>query len=106
MRNMEDAVLSFISAIKASDEYQEYVREKERVKQYPDLKAQIDEYRKRNFLLQTSPDTAFEQIEQFENEYAGFRENPMVSDFLAAELDFCRLMQGINIRVIDSLDFE
>ena len=64
MRNMEDAVLAFISAIKASNEYQEYVREKERVKQYPDLKAQIDEYRKRNFLLQTSPDTAFEQIEQ------------------------------------------
>ena len=106
MRNMEDAVLAFISAIKASNEYQEYVREKERVKQYPDLKAQIDEYRKRNFLLQTSPDTAFEQIEQFENEYAGFRENPMVSDFLAAELAFCRLMQGINIRVTDSLDFE
>ena len=106
MRNMEEAVQIFISAVKDTDEYQEYVREKERAKQYPELKAQIDEYRRRNFLLQTSPDTAFEQIEQFEQEYEGFRENPLVSDFLAAELAFCRLMQGINTQVTESLDFE
>lgn len=106
MRNMEEAVLIYISAIKASDEYQDYVSEKEKVKQHPELKAQIDEYRHRNYLMQTSPDTAFEQIEQFEQEYAGFRENPLVADFLSAELAFCRMLQGINTQVTESLDFE
>lgn len=106
MRNMEEAVLIYISAIKASDEYQDYVSEKEKVKQHPELKAQIDEYRRRNYLMQTSPDTAFEQIEQFEQEYAGFRENPLVADFLSAELAFCRMLQGINTQVTESLDFE
>lgn len=106
MRNMEDAVLIYIDAIKASEEYQKYVSVKERVKQYPELKSQIDEYRRRNFELQTSEHTAFEEMEQFEREYAGFRENPLVADYLAAELDFCRMMQGINIRVTQAIDFD
>lgn len=103
---MEDAVINFIEAIKASEEYQDYIRERERVKRYPDLKAQIDEYRRRNFVLQTSDDTAFEGLEQFEQEYGGLRENPMASDFLDAELAFCRLMQDTNIRVTEAIDFE
>lgn len=106
MRNMEDAVLNFIEAIKASGEYQDYIRERERVKRFPDLKVQIDEYRRRNFELQTSKDTAFDKIEQFEREYDNFRENPMVSDFLDAELAFCRMMQSTNIRVTEAIDFE
>lgn len=106
MRNMEDAVLQFMDAIKSSEEYQEYVRQKERVKRYPRLKSQLDEYRRRNFEMQTSKDTAFDKIEEFENEYSDFRENTMVSDFLAAELAFCRMMQDINCRVTEAIDFE
>lgn len=106
MRNMEDAVLIFIDAIKSSEEYLDYVQEKERVKQYPDLKEQIDEFRRRNFELQTREDTAFEKIEEFEREYDDFRENPLVSSFLAAELAFCRMMQRTNIRVTEAIDFE
>lgn len=106
MKNMEEAVAAFVCAIKESEEYQAYVREKVKVKQFPELKAQIDEFRRRNYVMQTREDTAFEEIEQFEKEYANFREQPLVSDFLAAELAFCRLMQQINISVTDSLDFE
>lgn len=47
----------------------------------------------------------FQRIEEFEREYEKFRENPLVSDFLAAELDFCRMMQEMNNRVTAALDF-
>lgn len=30
----------------------------------------------------------------------------MVSDFLAAELAFCRMMQDINLRLTEALHFE
>jgi len=74
---------------------------------YPELKAKIDEYRERNFLIQTSEDgNTLEQLEAFENEYSDFRENPMVSDFLAAELDFCRMMQSVNLRITEGVHFE
>ena len=106
MSKIDSAVGTFITAIMDTDEYREYDLQRNRVKKYPELKAQIDEYRRRNFLLQTREDTAFEKIDQFEKEYEGFRENPLVSDFLAAELAFCRMIQGINMRITEAVHFE
>ena len=48
----------------------------------------------------------FEKIEAFEREYEDFRENPLVDDFLSAELAFCRMMQKYNDRIMDAIDFE
>ena len=106
MSNIDRAMNQLILAIRESDTYREYLTQLEKVKAYPDLKKQIDDYRARNFELQTSSDVRFEQIDQFEKEYEGFRENPFVSDFLAAELAFCRMMQDINIRITEAMHFE
>lgn len=62
--------------------------------------------RTRNFELQTSKDTNFDKIDQFTRENEAFRENPLVSDFLAAELAFCRMMQEIGLYVTDQMKFE
>ena len=106
MRNMDYAVQGFVDAIKATEEYQDYSNEKNKVKQFPELKAQLDEYRRRSYELQSRDDAEFEKMEQLEKEYSVLRENQLVEDFLAAELAFCRLMQAVNLRVTDSLDFE
>ena len=106
MSKLDSTVEQLIEAILDSEIYREYDAQRNRVNQYPELKAQIDEFRKRNFLLQKSADNAFEKIEQFEKEYEDFRENPMVSEFLAAELAFCRMMQDINFRVTEAVHFE
>ena len=71
-----------------------------------ELKKQIDDFRTRNFELQTSKDTNFDKIDQFTRENEAFRENPLVSDFLAAELAFCRMMQEIGLYVTDQMKFE
>ncbi|MBE5883584.1 MAG: YlbF family regulator [Lachnospiraceae bacterium] len=106
MNNVEIAMNHLIEVIKESEIYQEYVTQLERVKQQPDLKQQIDDFRERNYVLQTSGEAAFDKIEQFEREYEDFRENPYVSDFLAAELAFCRMMQDINIGITEAIHFE
>ena len=106
MNTIDIALDRLVGAILDSEEYKEYDKQRNRVKQYPDLKAQIDEYRKKNFELQTSEENVFEKLSQFEKEYADLRENPMVSDFLTAELAFCRLMQDINLRLTEALHFE
>lgn len=103
---MEQALQAYIGTILESSEYKEYALQKERVKQYPELKAQIDEFRARNFEMQTSKDMVFEKIEAFERKYKDFRENPLVNDFLAAELAFCRMLQRNNIRIMDAIHFE
>lgn len=106
MSKIDSALECLITAVLDSEEYREYDTQRNKVNQHPELKAQIDEYRKRNYQLQTSDDNAFDKIEAFEKEYSALRENPLASDFLAAELDFCRMMQDINLRLTEAMHFE
>lgn len=105
---MDEAVSGLISVIRNTDKYRKYQREKEKVNQFPELKKQIDIFRKRNFELQNmqNGDELFYSMEAFDREYEQFLENPMVADFLAAELDLCRMMQAVTGRLTDALDFE
>lgn len=106
MSDLDQAVDTFIQAILASETYRTYQAELAKVKQDPELKRQIDEFRKRNFELQLSPDADYEKLDRFEKEYESFREQPLVADFLAGELDLCRKMQEISMRVVEALNFE
>ena len=56
--------------------------------------------------MQNSEDLVFEKIEFFEKEYEDFRDNPLVADFLEAELAFCRMMQDHYAEVMKAIDFE
>lgn len=104
--NLENAVNTLTTAILESEEYLAYRAELDKVLQVPGLKAQIDEFRKRNYELQSSADIDFDKLDRFEKEYEDFRSDPLVSDFLAAELAFCRRMQGIETRITAELDFQ
>lgn len=108
MSDVNESVDALVVTIRETVVYQNYIREKERVQQHPQLKAQIDEYRKQNFELQnmTQDDELFDRIEQFQNKYEDFLANPLVADFLKAELAFCRMMQDITGRLIQGIDFE
>lgn len=106
MNNVEAAVEQMICTIRESSVYKDYKQKLEEVNKDPELKRQLDEYRTRNFELQNSADCAFEKLEQFEKEYEDFRENPLVEDFLAAELAFCRMMQYIGNRITEEIHFE
>ena len=104
--NVNQAVEQMVQAIRNTDAYMEYRRQLGRIKEQPELKKQIDDFRTRNFELQTSKDTNFDKIDQFTRENEAFRENPLVSDFLAGELAFCRMMQEIGLYVTDQMKFE
>ena len=106
MNQVEEAAEALADALLNSDIYQEYKSKLDQVKQYPDLKRQIDEFRMRNYELQQSPDYAFDKMEQFQREYQTFRDDPLVSDFLAAELAFCRMVRDVENRLVGRIDFE
>ena len=106
MNNLDKATDAFVAVLLETEEYQNYARELARVKQYPELKAQIDDFRKRNYEMQASGNIDFAGIDRFEAEYQTIRENPMVADFLAAEVDFCKMMQEVNLRITAAFEFE
>ena len=73
--NVNQAVEQMVQAIRNTDAYLEYQKQLARVKEQPELKRQIDEFRTRNFELQTSKDTNFDKLDQFTRENEAFREN-------------------------------
>lgn len=102
------AAENFVEEIKRSDVYKQYEIQKEKLNRQPALFERVKEYRQRNFALQSSVQTEelLEKMEAFEREYEKFREDPLVDDFLRAELAFCRMMQEINVWITAELDFE
>lgn len=98
----------FLDAIYETDEYKEFQIQKEKIKRFPDVKAKIDELRLKNYDLQShsQSDNLMVELEQLQKEYESILETPLVADFLQAEIDFCRLMQHINLYITEKLDFE
>lgn len=103
-----EAAKKFAAIIQETDTYKEYYNQRERVKKQPELYDKINEFRQRNFDLQQESDSEdlFDRMEAFDQEYAKFRENPLVDDFLRAELAFCRMMQEVEILLAAEIDFE
>lgn len=107
-KDVLEATGRFVEEIKKSNIYKEYNIQKEKLKRHPELFKRVGEYRQKNFALQTDTqaDELFDKIDEFEREYEQFCDNPLVDDFLRAELAFCRMMQEINGRMMMELDFE
>ena len=105
---IEEATKKFAAYIQETDTYKEYWYQREKIKKQPELYDKVNEYRQKNFDLQNESDSEdlFDRMEAFEQEYAKFRQNPMVEDFLRAELAFCRMMQDINVLLTAEIDFE
>lgn len=106
MSSIDRATESFVKAIKSSEEYLAYRAGLEKILGQPGLKERIDEFRERNFRMQAEQDIDFERLDRFEKEYENFRQEPLVADFLAAELAFCKMMQEATDEIIREIDFQ
>ena len=108
MSQIDDALKQLMTAIRTSEEFIRYQTIKEKVHGFPELENQINEFRKKNYLLQNSQGTVdlYEETDRMEDEYREFRKNPMVAEFLNAENALCKVVQQINWTLIEGLEFE
>lgn len=103
------AAENFVQEIMKTDIYKVYDFQKKKLKEQPELFEKVREFRQKNFAIQTADtqgDELLDKLEAVEREAEKLRENPLVDDFLRAELDFCRMMQEVNVRIMARLDFE
>ena len=105
--DIQAALEQLVTAMKNSEEYVRFKRAEAKVAEFSGLQQRIDEFRCSWYALQSggSPDL-FEQIDRVEEQYADFRENPYVQEFLAAELALCRMFQQVNWTIMQNLDFD
>ena len=106
--DVQRAVLDFVRFIKETEVYKKYAYQLSLLRENPERLQQVNEYRRKNYEIQrtTQVDELFDKMSAFEKEYEKFREDPLVEDFLRAELAFCRMMQEINSFITEELDFE
>ena len=100
--DIKEAAKKFAAVIQESDTYKEYYYQREKIKKQPELYDKVNEFRQKK----SDSEDLFDRMEAFEQEYAKFRENPLVDDFLRAELAFCRMMQEVDILLAAEIDFE
>ena len=104
---MRKALSQFLNELEESSAFKDYKYQKERIKKVPGMKKRINEFRRKRFEFQEyEGEDLFEKIDEFQKEYQGFKEEPIVREYLAAELEICRLVQEINNAIDDLVDID
>ena len=106
--NVEIYTMALVRVIQESEEYQAFERIKKKLADKPEIKHQINNYRKEAFILQNYGDvsTLYERTEQFQKKYQSFKEDPLAEEYLRCELALCRMLRGIATQVVGSVDLE
>lgn len=108
MRNVARCTQELTAAIRSSQAYMDFERAKDEIRDNPELRAQLNQFRRKNYELQNEKSGAdwYEVVEDFEKENEEFRKNPLVEEFLRNELDLCRMIQRINQSIADVVQLE
>ena len=103
MRQIEESLEMLVESVKESLEYKEYLRIRELIHKEPERERAIHEFRRRNFELHRRRDV---ETDRLEREFAPLRSEPYVNEYLAAELAVCRIIQRINYRLMEEIEFD
>lgn len=110
MEQMTIALDEFLRQVKDSETYKAYETQKQNLKQNPELKQKVDEYREKNYIFQqrSSADEIFEESDRYINELEELRKDSRVHEFLKAEVAYCRMVQKIEDYILQTLavDFD
>lgn len=94
-------------AIKRSNEYNHYIRTREKLKEQDGLYAQANEFRKRSLYLQLdAEDNMLDEINQLYSEFAHLIANPLVTDFIIAEQRLVKMMQRVDSSIFEGIDID
>ena len=106
MRESDVLVSEFTERIKNTETYREYQERCRELQPYPELRRQINRYREDNYNLQNSEGDIFSDIDEYERKYADFRANPLVENYLQAELKMVRMLQRIYGKIAEMTNLE
>lgn len=97
-----------VQAVRESEEYQRYLKVKKEVEQNESLCQKINEFREKNFQLHFSleGEELYNAMDDFEKANSDFRKDPLVNQFLVAELAMIRMIQQVEKKLVDAIDLD
>ena len=101
MDKIKRCVDALIEEIRGGETYQKYIQCEKKLREYPELLKQIDEMRVAAYRIHNGEGSGdiYVKIEQYEEKFSKYRKNPLVNEFLEAELDVCKMMQNIGTSI-------
>lgn len=108
MKQVEMCTQSLVWSIRDSEEYQQFCKIREKFKEQPELREQLNKFRIHVFDIQNSPEPLdmYDEQKKLCKEYEEFRKNPLVNEFLQAELRVCRMLQKITTEIAGAVDLD
>ncbi len=108
MSEIEEKTNALVQAVLESEEYRHYQEIREKLKEDPEKEKRVNEFCGHVFRLQNEQRDIdmFEEIDRLVQDSASFRAEPLVEDYLAAELGICRVVQRINWKLMENLDVD
>ena len=96
-----------LQALRSSEECRQFTEARARLNEEPKKRRKTDEFRRRNFLYQNSEehDLEQEQVEMY-REREKLRRDPVIDDYLNAELVFCRMLRQIGLEIMNAEDLD
>ncbi len=83
-------------AMRNTVDYQSYRKLEAELDKDKELKKRVDEFRLRSFSLQKKDDVdLFDAVDDIDREFGELRKNPVVEEYLEAELSVCRMIQKV-----------
>ena len=108
MSEIKECIDELLVAVRGSEEYQDFVKYRDLLKENPELMNRVNTFRGNNFRLQNEAnrDELFHAMEQLNRESRELRRDPLVNAFLDAELALCKLMQRICRTLTEGIDLD
>ena len=93
--------------IRASEEYQTYLKAKHALRENEVLSRNLQEFRAKNYELQNRQGVnPYDEMIELTREYDELLHNSIVSDFLQAEQQICKLLQQVFDSIAEGLEFD
>ncbi len=106
MKETDAIIREFTERLKQTREYQQYGEKRDKVRECPGLMDEINVYRRRNYEMQTSEEELFDKVDEFAKEFESFRANPVVEEYLQAELAVCRMVRDVYTQIAEAIDLD
>ena len=93
-KSLDDLIVS----LENCEDFKRYKAACTQVRMHPEKEQRLQEFRESVDL--------FAETDRLEKEYADVYRDPMLQEFLSAEVAVCRIVQQVNREMINCLDFE
>lgn len=108
MEAYERSKEALLEALLTCDVYTNYLDKKQALDEEPEKKRQVNAFRRRNYEFHQSQyiENYDQELDRLSADLEEMRKDPVIDEFLSAELSVCRLLQKLAADVVSSVDMD